>query len=302
MITYATTDDFLEMKDIGKSGIIVVSNSSVNKIDVYLERATRYIDKATRRYFAPRYETRQYSVPYAVHDLAMRRYPSSHLGLDMDLLEVVTLDTGQGIIDSDGYFLLEHNLYPKNIIALNPPNYWGGGYGGGSIGRYDSPVLLVTGFWGYADYGYPYEFWVDTAATIEAGGITATQTVLTVTDATIEDDLGHTSFEQGRLLRVDNELMEIIVVNDPAANNVTVRRGVRGTIKVAHDEGTTITKWRVEEDIQEVCLQVAKTWREADIAAGGRIGVSDVSPGAELSIPTDPQEILRSYHRSMLNG
>lgn len=298
MITYATSDEFMSMKDIGKTGLMVVSSTSVDKIDDYLQRATRYIERATRRYFVPRFETREYAVPYSFYDLAVRRYPQAHLTLDMDLLEVTAINSGNTSLTSSDYYLLEHNIYPKHIVALNYPNYWGNT----TLGRYDAPVISITGFWGYADFGYPSEHWIDTTQVVEAGGIDATQTVITIVDSDTDDDLGLKAFQKGGLLRVDDELMEIILVNAPLDNQVTVRRGVRGTTAVAHDVDTVIYRWRVIDDIKEVCLQVAKTWREADVSAGGRIGVSDVSPGAELSIPEDPLSILKSYHRTLLFG
>ncbi len=295
MLTYALVDDFLKMKDIGKSGFIVPSDTGKEKIDTYLDRATRFIQRATRRDFLPWIETRQYPIPYSYVDLRIRSSHMSQLALDQDLLELFSLTVNDVELSSDYYFLLEHNTKPYTLIA--PRRAWT--YGSSSLlRRYDDAIIKVTGLWGYADMRYPYEFWIDTGLTLDAaGGITATQTSFAVTSGAQIDYLGQPAFLPGRMLRIDDELMEISSV---VTNTITVRRGLRGSTKAIHDADAEIKRWRVVEDIVEATLQVAKTWREADIAAGGRIGVGDISVGAELTIPSDPLKVINSYQRSML--
>lgn len=301
MLTYATQNDFLDMKDAGRSGVIVIQDESRDKIDAYLRRATRYIDRYTRRQFFPWVETRNYPVPYSANDLSIRRYPSAHLKLDADLLEVLNINNGVIDLESDDYFTLEHNIYPKTIVAVKFPNYWGGLFGGTSpFKRYDEATAAITAIWGYADYGYPQDWWIDTTQSVaDSGGIDDSQTTIDVANGSATDDFGATAFVAGRLIRIDNELMEVSSIS---SNTLTVIRGIRGSTAVAHAESSDITRWRVSDDIQEACLKIAKVWREADIAAGGRLGVSDYSAGVEVAIPADPLAIIKSYQRSLLFG
>lgn len=301
MLTYATRADFIEMVDLGKGGIVSpLPSDSNDKIDQYLRRATRYIKKQTRRDFFPWIETREYTVPYAYYDLAIRRFPSAHLKLDQDLLEIFVLNNGVEDVDSDFYYPLEHNIYPKDVIAIKYPKYWGGQFGGVSpFKRYDEPIVTVQGLWGFHDFDYPREAWVDTLEDVEAGGINATQTALQFTDTEGVDAFGLTRVTLGSLLRIENELLEVTAV-DTDTDVVTVLRGVRGSTAAAHDENTDIKRWRVVDDIVECTLNVAKTWREADVSAGGRMGVSDVSVGVEIGIPADALEIIKSYQRSLV--
>lgn len=300
MLTYATTNDFFEMRDLGKSGLVVVSESGLNKIDTYLQRATRYIERYTRRTFFPYYSVRRYPVPYNFYNLAIRRYPSAHLKLDQDLLEVIQITTTQNntIVPHNGYFTLEHNIYPKNIIALNFPYYWGGIFAGAAItGRYDSASILVEAVWGYGDGYYDINHWVQLEPLQSA--LNATDTTIAVEDVDGEDSDGGTRFEAGRLIRIDNEFMEIRRVDD-ALNTIRVLRGIHGSTAAAHTLGSVIRKWIVKKDIVEATLQTAKAWRESDIAAGGRLGVSDQSVGIEIGVPQDAVEIIKSYQRSIL--
>lgn len=299
-LTYATVSDFLQMKDLGKSGLIVVSDTGKNKIDSYLERATRYIQRQTRRDFFPWIEDRLFPVPHSFYDLSMRRFPAANLPLDQDLLEALLVNNGQTNIPPDKYYLLETNVKPHYLVALKFPYYWGGLFGGAyPYNRYDQPIITVRGIWGYADYHYPNEFWIDTFTLCPA--LDSTETSFVVSNVQIIDSFGQEAFAIGRLLRIEDEFM-IITGRDDTSNEITVQRGARGSEAVAHDADLPITRWRVIEDIVETCLQIAKIWRESDIAAGGRIGVSDVSTGAEITIPADPARIIASYQRSMLFG
>ncbi len=298
MFTYATVNDFIEMKDLTKPGVVAnLTVTASDKIQSYLERATRFIDRTTRRAFFPSISLKEYPVPYAYYDLAVRRFPSAHLSLDADLLETIIVNNGIKNLLTTDYFLLENNIYPKTAIALNYPNYWGGL--GGALKRYDQPTISITGIWGYADYNYPNEFWINTNEVVPIAGMTANQTTLVLTDIDADDANGRIRFSVGNLIRIDNEFMEVTAINT-GTNTLTLIRGAKGSTAVVHNAGVVIKKWRVIEDIQWCCLQIAKIWREADLAAGSRIGVSDVSSGAELSIPDDPLKILKLYTRSII--
>lgn len=301
MLTYASTKTFMDMKDLNKTGLIApIPDSGKTKIKDYLGRATRYIERQTRRQFFPSVEARVYPVPYAYYDLAVRRYPSAHLKLDQDLLEVINVNNGSEDLGAQYYFTLEHNVYPKHILVVRYPKYWGGTLGGiGTYKRYDDYSITVKGLWGYADYLYPSNYWIDTQEKVAIGGINDSVNTINVVDASGLDEMGLPRFEEGYLLRIGNELME---VTDVTGNVITVIRGIRGSEKNAHAEDATIYRWKVIEDIEEACLQIAKIWREADLSAGSRIGVSDVSVGAELGIPGDIVSILSSYKRTLLFG
>lgn len=301
MLTYATAADFIQMKDIGRSGLISISDSSIEKIEFYLRQATQWINRYTRREFIPWVEERVFPVPYSFYDLRVRRFPSAHLKLDQDLLEIITLTNGSKTLKESSYYTLEHNIYPKSIVVVKFPDFWGGQFGANINTRYDEAVVKIEGIWGYADYQYPREYWVDTLQVIESGGITANQTTFNVSTVDSFDNYGERGFATGNLLRIDNELMEVTAI-DPTLNSVTVKRGVRGSSRSAHDANSVIKRWRVRDDIMQVCLTVAKQWREANLAAGGRIGVSDQSVGVEIGIPADALEIAKSYTRSILYG
>lgn len=303
MITYASLQDFLEMQDINKTDLvasgIITANALTDgyaKIRSYLERATRFIERMTRRTFIPYIESRSYPVPYATYDLAIRRFPNAHLKLFADLLEPITVNNGVEDLPSDAYFMLENNIYPKTILAVKYPYYWSGS---SFASRYDQSTITVNGMWGYADYRYPTEFWVDTFEVVPLGGMTNSQTTLTLSNVDDIDDYGRTRFLENRILRVDSELMLVQSVNT-TTNVITIKRGINGSTATTHLADAKIKSWRIIEDIIEATLVVAKVWRESDIAAAGRLGVSDYSAGVEVDVPADALKIIKSYERSML--
>ncbi len=298
MINYATVEDFAQIKDLGtKLGSGAPTQVSRDKIEVYLARATRLIYHMTgNRDFLPRYETRIFPHPYAYIDLAIRRLSNGHLKLDDDLLELITLSVGSTVLDTDDYFLLEHNVYPKHTIAPATSGAWGGVVNA----RYNKGTISVTGIWGYADQHYAMmnECWVNTNETVPGGNLTSGATTISVTDADGYDGRGATKFLKGKLLRIDNEFLEVTDV-DTITNTLTVLRGVRGSTAAAHTAGVMTKSWHVADDIIESTLQIAKTFREQDVSAGNRVAVSDRASDAE-GIPMDAMNIIKTYRKSIL--
>lgn len=300
-LTLATLDDFLEMKDINKTGVISVASlsSGYSKIESYLRRATRYIERMTRREFFPYIATKSYPIPHAFNDLRMHRYPTAHVKLHGDLLEVTQFLFETTEITSDDYYLMESNIYPKTTAVIRLSSSIGL-TSIGSTKRFDEPVIHITGTWGYTDaVRYPADAWLDTYETVPAGGLTANATSFTASDVDGDDENFRKRFVKGRLLKINDEFIEVVDTNT-TSNAVTIRRGARGSTASVHAEGDVIYSWQVTQDIVEATLQVAKTWRESDIAAGSRLGVSDYSAGVEVNIPADPARIIKSYERSVL--
>lgn len=206
----------------------------------------------------------------------------------------VNLYTMQALIAGTDYNLLHFNIVPKTMIQLNWPNTWAGTFVSLS-GQSYYPSIFITGYWGYnPEYA---ESWVDTLEVVESGGIIATVTELNQADADALDEIGETRFSEGDMIQIDDELMW---VTDIDTNVVTVLRGRSGSVAAIHTEGTPILRYAVPHDIQEMCLVIAKTWRDADDSVGGRQGVSEVSIGVELGIPKDVEQQIRGYIKPVM--
>jgi len=207
------------------------------------------------------------------------------------------------------FFPLDFNYSPFYGLHLVFPNAWTGTFVGSSY-RNQYPQLLIMGLWGYHEQ-YP-EAWVDTLETAPDGdfsdafssafpitGISAEATTLLVADTTGEDAWGLTRFEEGMLLRIDDELLEVnAVLSD---TSISVKRGAHGSFAVPHSGGVPILRYAVQQDVIEACITIAATWREADDSKGGRQGVSDMSQGVQISLPEDVVRILTRLQRAMVD-
>lgn len=298
MLTLATVGDFRRRKRLENKHWDMSSESERRWIQDELLAATRYIRRNSgMRDFFPFYEEHQFAIPYKYYDLSMRRRTAADILLDNDLLECVYVKNEQDVtLTADtNYFFRELNIYPKYAVALKFPQYWtGSSYTVTALGHIAQPAVKVKALWGYHD-DYRYA-WVDTLERVATNGITSSATTLELTELDGNDEDGLSPrIEEGQLLRIEDELLEVISLTDN--NTLTVKRGARGSTAAAHAQTTVIKKWRVHEDIAQACYQIAKTWREANESKGGRQGVSDMSTGVELAVPRDPATIIKSYRR-----
>jgi len=302
MLTYARVEDFTGIKKID----VVEASAPLDYrvIRDYLERATRLIDRVTRRSFFPWIQEREYLVPSAVFNLRRRILPSADLFLDADLLEATTVEiatsaTARTEILSTKYTLVPWNIYPKFGIRLDWPQFWTGFYSSIST-SYRVPTIFITGTWGYHD-DYEFSSWVNTNTTL-AAEMTDSATSFTVDDVAAKDALGRSDLAVGKMVKIGTEFMEItdITTTNSPSRAITVVRGVRGSTAAAHSSGATVYTWNVPEDIVTCCLKIASAWRMYDMSASGRAGVSDMSVGIEISLPADAKSILLGYQRSIV--
>lgn len=190
------------------------------------------------------------------------------------------------------YWLLDFNNTPKSSIRLNWPKSWGGDYFAG--GSYPGePVIYITAFWGYHE-DYPSEAWINTNDTLQTG-VDDSAPSFTVADGDGLDENGDTRFQLGYLYRIDNELFWVTAIN---TNTLTVTRARHGSLAAAHSSGSRIYRWRVQDDIIEATVSIAKTWRDADNSVGGRQGVSDMSIGVEVELPSGTQDTIGHYMKA----
>ena len=139
-------------------------------------------------------------------------------------------------------------------------------------------VIAITGIWGlHAEYAAA---WASVDAL--AAGINASVTTLTVADVDGIDEYGLTPrLSTGALIRVDDELMEVIATNT-ATNVATVRRGANGSTAAAHNSAAAVRVWRPDVAVRHV------TARQAGLLVSRRGSYDRMGTGeAEANYPTD---------------
>lgn len=146
-------------------------------------------------------------------------------------------------------------------------------------------TISITGFWGMREY-YNTEGFINSGDTVPTGGITASATSFTVTDADGDNALDYSPrFSPGNLIRIDNELMDVLAVNT-TTNTLTVRRGARQTTAASHTEGTAIQTWEVEPDILNCATR--------------QVGLLYARRGAYQQVTTYPDGLNVTYPSDLL--
>jgi len=214
-------------------GLETTATSDDALIDDLIQRASRFMDRYTRRWFYAKTETREYDCP-----------GGPRLYFDADLLSCTSLTISDTAQDSDTYHLYPANGYPKLWIDA--------AYAEGALFTWsDTPqkAVDVAGIWGYHD---DYDnAWRDPGDTIQdADGITATALTLDVADGT--------KFAvRQTLLCEDEQLGPITAIS---SNTITVfERGLNGTTAATHANGTALKIWQVPYDIEHIAIRIV-TW------------------------------------------
>jgi len=117
--------------------------------------------------------------------------------------------------------------------------------------------VYVGADWGFRPY-YLTEGWRDSGDSIQdAGGINATVTTVTVTDADGADWENRTPrFSPGHLIRAGTEWMRVLET-DTAANTLTVRRGENGSTAAVHAKDVQLDVFYPEDMIRHTVARHA---------------------------------------------
>lgn len=254
-------------------GLATAATGDDALIDDFIQRASRFVDRYTRRFFYALTQTRYQDNP----DSYTRLY------LGADLLSCTTLTVDSSAVDSGDFHLYPANGYPKLWIEA--------AHGSGQLFTWStSPQrnVAIAGIWGYHD---DYDnAWRDPSDTIQdAGGITAAATTLDVTDGT--------KFAVRQTLLCESEQLGPITAI--SSNTITVSgRGLNGTTASTHANGTAIKIWQMPYDIEHVAIRLA-TWfykqRKAPFqkTANPQLGTVVVP----TALPEDIRAMLNPYRR-----
>ena len=240
-------------------------------IDRIIEAASRRIDRATRRFFIPRTETRLFRWPPEQHS---RGYI---LWLDQDLISVTTLqtkaqDSSPTTISSSDYFTEPNNTGPPyNRIEIDLSS-------DAALEAGDTPQrsISVAGSWGFAndtrsagtvasgldsdatatsfvasdssllDVGDTMlveseQIFISNVASAARGSILINDTLTAdVSDVTVTVDGSH-GLVAGEVILIDSERMFIESIS---TNDLTVVRAYDGSVLATHSDDTAVHVFR----------------------------------------------------------
>lgn len=235
----ARVRDYLGMKDTPASANTQDDATLLN----FMGRASRSIDRYTRRKFYPRSELRRYDYK-----------EPQRIFLDDDLLELTTLATQNGActVASGVMWLSTGNNWnrpPYDTIILDDS--------AGSVLNFSGTPQRaneVTGIWGYHE-SWGEEAWVDTGTSL-ATGYTASAGSLSLAGAGsfgsgASDVLGeHPRISPGDLLKIGTQYFHVL--GSGSVGNVTalVKPYANGTTATSHASGASIARFAPEPDIE----------------------------------------------------
>lgn len=174
--------------------------------------------------------------------------------------------------------------YTDRVELLNSKLYWSGSGAGWQelYHRYRTAgFVVVNGVWGYHhDYA---SAWVAADTITEA--LDATETGITVGDVDA-DDLRYLGerYSYGTLIRIGDEMMLVLGV-DASTNELTVQRGVNGSVAATHEIGATVEVFQVEDPIRRI------TARQTALLYARR-GAFESQTVDGFGVTTYPQDLL----------
>lgn len=220
----------------------------------------------------------------------------TQLRLPEPLLEPSTISSnGSALTYNSNVYAEPLDASPIGVLRLGTADgCYGSWYPSGAL-AYNT--VAIAGWWGYRS-NYSTEGWIDTQDKATAQ-ITANATTFTVADADGADALYRTPrFSSGNLLRVDDELMEVVNVVYSTTNTVTVLRGVRGTTAAVHEATATICAWNPEPDVSHA-LAKAAGYKYASIGAFQEVEVKEM--GA-VTFPADMPKLVYAVAQRFVYG
>ncbi len=232
------------------------ASTDTARLRTALETASTMIERLTGRRFVPYQATR------TQHVLPENR---TVLLLDDDLisLSILSDDRGALIALSDVMLLPDDNAVASIIQALNGVTF--------DYSETSENAISVTGIWGW--HHAPTTMWRDSGDSVGDNPLSASATTITITDSTLADSAGESPrFQVGHVLKIDDEYLRVIAVND---TSLSVMRGVNGTVATTHSQSTMIATYQPAPDVDNLCLRLAVwQYRAPDQRGSGGVPVA----------------------------
>lgn len=272
--TYATLAEYKSY--VTSRGQAVTTDATDDAmIDQLLEASSRYVDGKTSRFFYPRIETCNYSLPVY----------GRGINFNADLLEVISFLNGDDVsIASTNYNLIPKNESPKFGLEVKQTS--------SLIFQSDSNgeteyVLDLTAYFGY------HNRYADAWKSVGTLGAAITD----ITTLAFTMTAGHTVVV-GKILKIENE---IYIVDTVSTNTITpLKRGDNGSTAATHLNGTAVYSWQPMEDLRVSTLETAMQAYKRRFGTSTSNSATVTGAGVVLSprdIPTMTKDFITTYQR-----
>ena len=277
------TNAYADLTTLKSSGVLNISGTGYDtRLRELMETSSRLIDRYCNRHFHVLSTTRKYDGDGGTELLVQ------------DLIAVTSLktDDNKDRTYETTWAATDYLLYPSNAEPTKP---WGRPYtrilvdteaGNEDVFTAGMQTVEIVGKWGYR------EVTEDSGADINEGGtLSATDTVLTVTDGS--------KFSVGQTILIESEQLYITAIS---TNNLTVTRGVNGTTGATHADSTDINIYKYPEPVVQACLmQTSRLWKRKDSGFTSAVGLPQTG-GLDVLQGLDPdvKQLLSAYRKPSL--
>ena len=295
------TNAYCDLATLKSGGALNITGAAHDaRLLALLEESSRWIDAYCNRHF------------YLLH--ATRRFDGGG-GRQLqvpDLVGVTSLKTlkggegresgnparsGAGSGSGEVWGADDYRLYPLNAEPGQP---WGRPYtrlllnpdsSGKSRFPQGSATVEIAGKWGFQ------------AVTADSGTVIKDNSPIGPSDtrlmvkAAVAGNAGAVTVSAGHTLAIGEEQLYVAGQSGQLEAELTVQRGVNGTVAASHDAGAAVAVYRYPTAVAEACLQLAsQLWSDrgytAIAAGGGRTGVGG-GPGRGLAV----ERLLDAYRK-----
>ena len=295
------TNAYCDLATLKSGGALNITGAAHDaRLLALLEESSRWIDAYCNRHF------------YLLH--ATRRFDGGG-GRQLqvpDLVGVTSLKTfkggegresgnpagsGAGVGVGEIWGADDYRLYPLNAEPGQP---WGRPYtrllvnpDSSAKSRFPqgSATVEIAGKWGFQ------EVTADSGTVIKDNSPIGPSDTRLMVKAATAGNAGTVTVSAGHTLAVGEEQLYVTGQSGQMEAELTVQRGVNGTVAASHDAGAAVAVYRYPTAVVEACLQLAsQLWNDRGYtpiaAGGGRTGVGG-GPGRGLAV----ERLLDAYRK-----
>jgi hypothetical protein len=281
--------------------------SDLNSVSAIAERrrvmdiardVSQEIEARTGNVFMPYVRTEKFNA--FDNDQIMRL--SNILRLNSPAMSITSVTLGNSASLTVGTDVVEHpyGFTPiRELQILSLTNHWE---------QYTNQwrqAIQIAGIWGYRERFAEHGF-ISSGDTIQdAGGISASDTTITVSDAGAANTYGFVPrFDVGQIIRLttdDTDEYIVILDVDYETNKLSVLRGQLGTTAAIHANGLTIYLFQPQPSIVRACAE-AIAFEYANIGKYDTVQVSAVGGTTQTTIrpdiwPASVVAVISKYRR-----
>jgi hypothetical protein len=280
MTIYATIDD--AQNELSTTTTNATENA---RLYDYLRTTSRRVDHFVGSTFEPDRETKYLGIYDGRINSSLRTFALDDWAFVLNSVSIygTSVTVGSGVIGwPSGMIPFAH------LQLVSTSDNWYSTYANST----GDPIVEVNADWGY--HTRYTDAWQIEDSVQDAGGINATVTTVTVTDADGTNWRGATPrFSAGQMIRINEEWLRVVNANT-TANTLTVQRGINGSTAAAHALSDDIYVWYPVDDVRQgVARQAALMYkRRGAFESTNQFGVGT---GFVADLTADLLGILQEY-------